>query len=492
MAVEILRKVGKRHRIKQSLNASVKEGVFSVSSGNVALNYITPYALYLGATSREIGLLSVVQSLAATIAQIPGAGIVEKFSRKTIWYSTYIISRLLWIPVVLLVLFPAYRIIGLIALMFIFAFLNGLRYPAWTSLMADIVPGRHRGQYFGRRNMITGSVTLFAILVSGWVLQSFGFPTLFLLAAFIGLIGVYFFKQIYEPVLRPKFHYKHSLNLSPTEWANTLKMHSNLVWFTIYMIIVSFSVAIAGPFYAVFMLKNLEIGYIWYAIIITINALVAILSQPYWGKFSDRYGDRSVLMITGIMIVIIPLLWTFANSIWFLIIIHIYDGFLFGGWSLVVFNFLIALTPHSKRTSYVANHTFFVGLSTVGGILFASLLVEHFEATPLFGFQGLAALFFLSFIFRLSSLALLPRVHGSYIATKPEPLSHLAWRALVVEPTKGISSFLGHLYDVKWMHEGISRHAKAGWRTLLWKLRWYKSIIMHRLWKFEGSLASKK
>jgi MFS family permease len=327
--------------------------------------------------------------------------------------------------------------------------------------------------------MITGIAGLIATLVSGLILAYFGFGTLFILSVVIGLFAIFYFRKMYEPPVKSEFHYRHSFSFEPSKWMTSFRINSTFVWFTIYMIIVSFAIAMVSPFYTVIMLKELNIGYLWYAILITINALVAIVSQPYWGRLSDRYGDRAIMIITAVMICFVPFLWLFANNVWFLMAIEIYDGFLFGGWTLVIFNFMLGIIPVDKRANYIANHSFLVGLATVSGTLVGSFLVIFFEQNTLAGIGGIGALLAISFGLRLASLAILPRIHKYYVKQEVEPLSRLAWRSIVVEPAKTVYLVAGHVYDIKWMWRKICEVFETFVRWIrqktLWRYRLYKA-----------------
>ena len=93
-------------RVEKSLSASTAEGSFTSASVNMTSNYVTPYALSLGATNSQVGILNAAQNFASTIAQLPAARLPDFMSRKSIWYVCHIIARLLWIPVILIAFLP--------------------------------------------------------------------------------------------------------------------------------------------------------------------------------------------------------------------------------------------------------------------------------------------------------------------------------------------------------------------------------------------------
>jgi len=453
---KVSQKQYEKNRLNKSLNGITEEGIFISASGNMTSNYITPYALHLGASNGQVGFVHALQSLASTFAQLPAARLPGMINRKMVWSLSIIGSRLIWIPIILLVFFPFEPVLALTVLLAVYSFLNAIRGPAWASLVGDIVPPDKRGEYFGKRNMLVGLAGLFSMLTSGLILAIFGFGILFGLSVIIGLVALWSVSKIFEPPMAMEFHYRHSIKFNLRSMIIGLKLNKNLMYFTAYIMIVSFAIAMAAPFYAVYMLKNLGLDYITYSIVITIGVLVTIFSQPYWGKMADRYGERSILIITALMIPFIPLFWIFASTPVHLVLIQIYDGFIFGGWSLVIFNFLLASTPADKRTNYIANHTFFVGLTTFAGTLIGGLIADKLQLSPMFGFGGLTILFLISFILRIISWLFLPQLHSTYSKKiTPEPLEHLAWRVILVEPAKSISHSLSHIYDVNWLWEKI-------------------------------------
>src|SRR3989338_1488031 len=84
----------------RSMRYSTAEGMFNAASSSIQESFITPLALSMGASNAEIGLLSSAKNMASTSAQIPGAKLTQKLSRKSIWVMSVAIGKvLLWIPI---------------------------------------------------------------------------------------------------------------------------------------------------------------------------------------------------------------------------------------------------------------------------------------------------------------------------------------------------------------------------------------------------------
>lgn len=427
-------------RTKKTMFFSTAEGAVSSAAASINSSFITPFALALKASSSEIAMISSLRTLGETLSQIPGALLTQYFSRKQIWIFCTILSRLLWLPVILLPFINAGNPIHfLTVLLFLISFFTAMRAPAWSSLMGDTVPDDMRGSYFGRRNMIAGLAGLTATLAAGAVLGSYGFSFIFLVSVILGLASVYFFARMYEPPTPIAYHYRHSFTLNLNQLAASIRVNRNFALFTLFLSSISFAVHIAGPFFAVYMLRDLNISYLWFGALVSFEALVTLLFQPYWGRISDRYGERKVLAVTGIMVCFVPLLWLFVSSPFHILIVNFFSSFAWSGFDLVAFNFLLAVTPGEKRPQYVANHNFLRGIATFAGALAGAFLVSRIEGTAFLFMQGIQIIFFLSFVLRIASLAFMAFISELDVREHEIiPVRYVFWRAVAVEPAQGL------------------------------------------------------
>ncbi|HLC76649.1 MAG TPA: MFS transporter [archaeon] len=462
-------------KVKRSLRASTTEGCFNAASGSITSTFITPLALALKATNAEIGVLSAVQDLAHTVAQVPGAKLTGYYSRKSIWLLSQTTSKiLLWIPIILLPFLPINNPVTLlIALMFFVAFFSGLRAPAWSSLMGDLVPLKTRGRYFGMRNMITGLAGLATTIVSGLLVTYYGFSVIFIGAILFSIVSIFFFMRMYEPTFKRVFHYRHEFNFNPKHWSTSLSVNKALVIFTVYLFFMNFAVEIAAPFYTVYMLKDMNIGYLWFAIITTFAAAVRIFSFKYWGRISDRFGSRKILIVTGFFACFTPFMWLFVSNPYEIIILKVLDGFVWAGMDLVVFNYLLDVTPANKRPQYVANHNFFAGMGVVLGALTGGFLAELLQSSTFLWFYGLQIVFLVSFILRLGTLCILPKIREIDIKySEIVPIRYVFMQSMAVEPAHGVKNTLFFTFRYP---EKVRHDLENSVKTLRYKIRMKKN-----------------
>jgi len=440
---------GEPEKIERSLKNSTMEGVFNSASGSIQSSFTTPFALALGASNAEIGILNSLQNLAGTVSHVPGAMLTKYFNRKAIWVFSQIVARIIiWIPILFLpFLGVESRVWVLIALIVASNFFLMLRSPAWSSLMGDLVSVNIRGSYFGKRNMLIGMAGVLVILAAGFMLVYWGFSAIFLLSMIFAAVAILFFVRMYEPPAQRVFHYTYKLSLNLRGFYNNMRLNKEFTIFTLYMTCMNFAMDVAAPFYVVYMLKDLSIGYELFAIAVVVGALARAFCQQYWGRLNDRFGSRIILIVCGILACFVPFGWLFAANIWHVLGIKIYEAFAFAGFELVIFNYLLEVTPAKDRPKYIASHNFFTGFGMVFGGLFGALLVHSFEGASLFGLAALQIVFVVSFVLRLSCLSFLSLIKNIDIKQSDlVPVRYVFWHAVAVEPARGIKHTITYTF----------------------------------------------
>ncbi len=458
-------------KVKKSLKASTTEGMFNGSSTSITTTFITPFALELGARDSDIGLLSAVQNFMNTLSQIPGAKLTQYMPRKSIWMISQLTSKMFfWIPIMLLPFIDIdNKITLLIAMMGLIAFFAGLRSPAWSSMMGDLVPMNIRGKYFGNRNMITGVASIIATLISGWIVIVYGFSVVFFLSVLLSAISIVFFVQMYEPPVKKIFHYKHRFEFNPRHWATSIRINKPLVIFTAYLFFMYLAVEIASPFYTVYMIRDLNIDYFWFSALTILGAAIRIVSFKHWGKLEDKFGSRNIVLVTGFFGCFTPFLWLFVSNIQEIALVKIFDGFVWAGFDLVVFNYLLDITPADKRPQYVANHNFFVGIGVTIGGLMGAFLVHILASSSFMLWSGIQLIFLISFIMRLLVLSVLSHVREIEInRRKLYPVRYVFWQAMAVEPAHGIKNAISYTFRYP---EIIVKEREAMTKKIEYKLK---------------------
>jgi len=276
--------------------------------------------------------------------------------------------------------------------------------------MGDLVPEKERGRFFGRRNRIVGVAGILAMLVGGIFLSVFkksdvllGFVTLFIVAMVARLISWRYLTKQYEP----KFKYEHEYYFSFSSFVKRMR-NNDFGRFTIYVTSMDLMVNLASPFFAVYMLLELNFSYLVIAIITLSASITTVLFMPLWGNFSDKYGNLRSLRICGLLIPAIPVLWLVSPNPVYLIIVQGISGIFWAGFNLASINFIYDAVSKQRRGICFAYFgvldgiCIFVG-ATLGG-LFATYVNVGFMST-------LLLLFLISGVLRLAvSVIMLPKL----------------------------------------------------------------------------------
>ncbi len=376
------------------------EGSAYAAMFGLTQNYITPLALELNATTTQIGLLSSIPSLAMAFSQLAAPDLSARAgSRKGLILPVVLLHALMFIPILLVPFVfhvsPVWWLIGFVTVSVI---LGSIATPAWGSMMADLVPIRLRGRYFGGRGQITGFITqVFSYVAAGILLLYagnifIGYALLFGGATFFRLLSFFFLSRQYEPALVESKEKGPSLltiikNISS----------SNLGKFMLFFSLIDFSALIAGPFFAVYMLQDLHFNYLTYAIVSSAGQISNLVFLPFWGRRADKWGNLKVVRITTALIWLVPILWVFNDNVVYLVFANIFSGFAWSGFGLSGVNFAYDASVPQERTKQLAVFGAIDGLACCLGALLGGFMVPHLPV--LLGYQ-LRTLFVISGVLR--------------------------------------------------------------------------------------------
>ncbi len=428
------------------------DGAANAAKDSVLVSYLTPLALALGATSQQIGFLNSLPALFGNLIQPVAGKYIETRGGKK---STTLVMQFFAPLAILLIAFLSLstvpdKISYLIIFTIAYQVIYGFQSTAWLSWIADIIPEKIRGEFFGKRNALAGFVSLGISFTAGWLLSAvdgtLGFAIIFGFASAAGFASYFLLRQVPKSPQAPHGHF----NLGIKEFFRDFRGHKNFSNFTYYIFFLNFGVFIAAPFFVVYMLKDLGIGYFGYAIALAVEAAVVIFSQKYWGKLMDKIGDRAILGVCGILICIVPVAFIFTNNFFTLLFAQALAGFAWSGFDLARFNFLLDSTPPQKRPSFIANHKLLTGMAIFAGGLAGGFLAAAFAGMQILFLSGLKILFALAFLLRILPLAIFfPRLREQRVpASQAVPVKNIFWRAVALYPTQGILHelmYIGHL-----------------------------------------------
>ena len=344
-------------QIKQSLKYATIEGAASAGMVGFSEQYITPFALEMGATKMQVGLLNSIPNFFMIFFTLKAAHLVEKIgSRKKAILALVVLDIFSLVPLLLVPLFLDRGPVVWFSLIALSFFLPPIMIsPIWGSLMADIVPTRRMGKYFGRRSAIVGLTTLACSFIAAWVLNLFseqvmtGFSIIFGVAIAFRVASWLCFTRIHEPPMEVAT----SQPFGFVDFVRETKS-SNLARFIIFVCLMNFTLNLAGPFQTVYLISNLELDYVSYMIILNASAVATLFTLGYWGRRADKLGNVKVIKGAAILMPIAPILWAFSHNFFYLLAAQLLAGFAWAGFNLCGPNFIYEASPKERRARYLA------------------------------------------------------------------------------------------------------------------------------------------
>ncbi|MGH7828324.1 MAG: MFS transporter [Candidatus Binatia bacterium] len=428
----------RKTKVRESLRSSVKDGVFAAVMSGITDHYATPLALFLGATVQQIGLISALPNLFSSLSQFFAVRVVYWVGGRLRLLVRLVFSQA---SLILCIGFLPWlhipnRVQLFLGLLILAALCGGLAGPAWGSLMSDYIPASKRGRYFGWRNRLVGAVTVGSIIGSGFILNWFqeisysaGFCILFSLAALARYMSAHFISRMDEPPHRtdPASDFTFLMFVARFRESNFLK-------FVIFTAGLNFATYLSAPFFAVFMLRDLQLDYLTYMALQVCSSLTSLIALPLWGKHADLVGNVRILRLSAFFAALIPGFWLVSHHPAYLMLVQILGGFAWSGVTLSSGNFIYdAVTPH-KRVRCIAyfnvinGAAIFLG-SSLGGFLGSRL-------PPLFGYT-LLSLFTLSCFCRFSLYLLLSRSFREVRTTHEVSIQELFFSVVGIRPLIG-------------------------------------------------------
>ena len=430
----------KQISVRDSLRASFKDGIFASIMLGVTESYVIPFALLLGATVQQVGLVGGFPSLLGSISQLFATHAVDWIGGRLKLIVRAVSSQaasLLAIACLVWIDFP-YRVELLLLLLVLFSISGALASPAWGSLMTDYIPKRRRGSYFGWRNRILGLVNVTSMTAAGILLYYSkevstisGFSLIFLIAGLCRFVSASYIAKMRD------FHRKKDPASEFTFLMFLARFReSNFVKFVAFVAALTFASYLASPFFAVFMLRDLKFSYLTYMLLHVVSAIMGLLALPLWGRHADLVGNVRVLRLTGFLTTLIPFMWLISQNVFYLTMVQMYAGFAWSGVTLCASNFIYDAVTPPKRVrcigyfNVINGTALFLGAS-VGGYLASKL--APIEGSPIL------SLFALSSICRLSCYFFLSRSFREVRTAKQVSLQELFFSVVGVRPLIGIS-----------------------------------------------------
>jgi MFS family permease len=115
--------------------------------------------------------------------------------------------------------------------------------------------------------------------------------------------------------------------------------------------------------YAIYRVKNLGASDTWIGLLSMVQEAVTTLTYFHWGRVASRKGNRLVLLISSLGLVLFPVLTGLSPRVEPLLLVSVVGGIFGAGFNLGFFNTLLEVCPQERRPSYVAINTTLINVA---------------------------------------------------------------------------------------------------------------------------------
>lgn len=364
----------------------VKSIVNSLGSGAVS-PFLGVYAVeQLNASASEMGWFQSISNLAPNMMQVAWGKLSDKIGRRIPFIIIGgLITAVLWIPLIFVT--SATQLIMVIAVQ---SLLGSMATPTWTALIGDLVHLKKRGITTAIINRSAAVGSLLATLAAGYLMvmikgtlqQALLIPLL--IAVFCGVVSSLVMILIHE---KPHLNLNSRSNGSIFSISDVIKQvrgNPDFMRFCITNAIFGFFMTLGWPLFPITTISVLNATMLEVALMSVINGAAIIVLQPWGGKLVDRVGRRSLIVVYRLCLVVVPVFYALASSVYHLYLLNLILGILTAFGEVALLAYLLDVTQEELRGTFTAFYNL-----TSGIVFFSGSLVGGYLGNYLIGVFGL-------------------------------------------------------------------------------------------------------
>jgi len=356
--------------------------------------FYVPYLRKLGSTEQQVGVLTCVPLLMASLAQLISPGVVARSKRRKPLCVTAVLLQVFWLLLILrLRSVPGnLRFGGALALFTLYAVFGTFQTGAWASWMSDLLPDKSRSRYFGWRRQVSLLFSIPIALLAGWLLDRsrgnllVGFTTVFGIVLCLRFISAMALAIQYEPPMKKEHRSERASFLGYLRGGgNRMALYAGL-----YFAGIAFGSRFAGPTLVLYVTEDLALSFKAYVLLGVVGSVSMAGTMHFWGYVGGRAGNARVLKLAWPVITLIPALWMVSKNFYYLVGLQVLAGACWGAHFSASWNYILDVSSPETRARYVSYSMGITGIVGAIGPLIGGMLAPHMP--PLLGYSRLTIL----------------------------------------------------------------------------------------------------
>lgn len=388
--------------LERNVRVNIYHGITNIMALNLAAPFIGIFAVKLGATDFQVGLLSSGPALVSLLSMIPGGQFIDRQSRKRDTVSKFILfHRLFYLFLATIPFFSedkrAWLLVFAVALMNIPASIGNI---GWQSFISKVIPLSRRAEAFATRSRLMNIAGTLIVLIAGRLIDIAGFPlgyqVTFVFAFLLSLVEIWVLSHVDEETAQesPAKEAKRQRFGSLKEAARDILSHDRFVRYTLASMVFYLCWQTPWPLFTLYQVKVLNANNMWVSILNLTNTGGSLLGYGFWAKKCNQYGNLTTLFLSSLGIFIVPVAYAVSKSLATVAMFNLLSGAIFSGVNLALLNQLLEVTPDQNKTTYIAYYTTAVNIAAIVapmlGVSLLSLMgfFWAFVTTAAFRFAG--------------------------------------------------------------------------------------------------------
>lgn len=375
-------------RIERNIRVNIYHGICSILAVNMAAPFMGIFAVKLGASEYQVGLLSSGPALVSLLSMIPGGRFMDKRARKKRAISVFImLQRVFYLFIAAIPFFVPDRRAHLLVLA-----VTAMNIPAsianigWQAFISKVVPAERRAEAFAARNRLMNLTGTIVVLVAGRLIDIAGFPVgyqIFFAGAFVlSLLEIWVLGKVDETVDEPEGNVETSAagggaaaaaagNSGHDDGAGSkgllrrLRVPDPFLRYTLASVFFYLALQAPWPLFTLYQVKVLGANNTWVSLLNLTNTSGSLLGYGFWARQCRKRGNLSTLAIASAGIFAIPLVYAFSKSLLTIVCFNLFTGAIFSGVNLALLNRLLEVTPEESKASYIAYYTTAINVSAI-------------------------------------------------------------------------------------------------------------------------------
>lgn len=374
-------------------------GVVSTLAANLVGPFMGIFAVRLGASNVQIGLLSSAPAFVSLLAMIPGAKFIDSRRDKKRYTAAFMLAhRIFYLLLAMIPFFTPDRRAALLVLTLAVMNLPGaISNVAWQGFIARVVPPHRRATAFAERNRLMNVIGTLCILVAGRALDimtyPLGYQIIFAVAFAFGALEIWVFRRL---VVAPDGAAEHNAADIPVgRFAATLlrsvrddlrefRGKWSFLRFTLVSLFFHFAWQVAWPLFTLYQTKELGANNLWISILHLSNTGGSLLGYGFWAKYMERNGSLKTLFASTLGIFIVPVVYAFSRDLLTITFFNVITGIIFSGVMLALFNSLLDMTPEERKTTYIGYYNTAITASAIFAPMAGVAMLELWGYRPAF------------------------------------------------------------------------------------------------------------